>query len=217
MPTSLRSLARRFSATLKAALDPSADHLEAEVKLLPVIVDHNVKSPIGRLGHTLASVGAYATFGVLTALALLLRHHIAGFDEAFGASLTTNEILDHLGNAFLVSAIVICMYEWGSELKRSVTLSGKLADTLYAHIHTVIDGSSQEQLANSVKELSRVKNELFTKALKDFAEALRTLSEGDWTAAAYQEFLLSNHQTLRKDCSQCKRIEQSQCKNRVSP
>jgi hypothetical protein len=174
------------------------DTKRVEVRLLPVIVDAKVGARrIDRFVQMVREVGGYVAFGAATGLFLLLRHHIVGVDEVFlPLGRAANEIVDHIGSALLVSATVICLYEWGAEAKHSADLAANLANVLQRHIDTILQASSRESLANALREIAGVRADEFAVHLRQLADALRDLSGDDWVATVYTEFVRSNLERL---------------------
>lgn len=170
----------------------------AEVRLLPVIVDPKVTpTRTDRFVQMLRAVGGYVAFGGSTGLLLLLRHHFVGVDDILlPLGPTVNEILDHIGSALLVSATVICMYEWGSEAKHSVDLAANLANVLQRHIDTILEASSRESLANALRAIAGSRADAFAVHLRQLADALRDLSADQWVASVYAEFVRWNLERL---------------------
>jgi len=179
---------------------------KGSVKLLPVIVtgrDTRVRSWVGRFIETLSAVGIYAVIGIAVGLIILARRHIPilqGIDGAFPDQKTAAELLNHIGSAFIVSAVVVVMYEWGSATKHSLDLAGALTYTLQNHIDTILNRSAHEQIANSMRQIAGWESEPFARQLTKFAKAIQTLSEKerDWAAPAYRDFIEWYHEQLTR-------------------
>jgi len=105
-------------------------------------------------------------------------------------------LLRDLAIAFLVSAIVIFAFEWGSEVKHSLDLAGNLANVLTTHINTVVNASAADAIANAMRKLAGHHAEGFSRQLRSFAESIQKLGDGGWAGHGYLEFMEWYHNEI---------------------
>lgn len=157
------------------------------IELRPVIMPgEDRRSPFRRFGEVW-----YHVWGrVLLALGLSGAAFAAGY-------LLNTTALDHVGEAFLVSAIVVFGFEWGSELKKNQQLSANLATTVAdfnKYVAELRNVSAHEAVGRGMRELAG--DDSMTRQFTAFADAFRRLGGGDWAAPAYMAFIRHYHEEL---------------------
>lgn len=105
-------------------------------------------------------------------------------------------LLTELAVAFLVSAIVIFAFEWGSEVKHSLDLAGNLASVLTTHINTVVKASAADAIANAMRDLAGSHAKGFSRQLLSFAASIQKLGDGGWAGHGYLEFMEWYHNEI---------------------
>jgi hypothetical protein len=167
---------------------------DVEVTSLPVLIQRGNarRSAWTRFCHTLERVGLYSITGAAISVLLLLAEK-----NLLKTHPTAQEIVKHLAGAFMVSAIAIFAYEWGSEVKRAADLAASLVKVLQSHIDKITEADARVALANSLQKLAGEGSEALTKQLEDFADALKQLAGGsDWAAPGYRAFIREYHNYL---------------------
>lgn len=128
---------------------------------------------------------------------IVFRHHLPVIHELFARlDRYYAEPINHVGIAFLISAIVTFAYEWGSEAKKSAALTAELVNVLDAHIESVLDASDREAIQTAMKRLSRDDENILAPQFLKFADAVGRLAQGDWAAPAYLAFIRQYHKEL---------------------
>jgi hypothetical protein len=191
-------------------------NLEYEVKPLLVLVSRGTKAWCGRFVQTLRHVGWRVVATFLIGAAILggvfwweayandqtkkdngAAHATAGAPASSAASgkggahaeAFAIHLLKEFAVAFLVSAIVIFAFEWGSEVKHSLDLAGNLANVLNTHIITVVNASAAEAIGKAMRQLAGQHAEGFTGQLRSFAESIQSLGGSGWAGQGYLQFM----------------------------
>lgn len=144
-----------------------------------------------RFGRTLRNAGPYCLCGVVAAVLLWRIAAWAQPDEHM------KEILTHIAGAFLVSAMVIFGYEWGSEAKQNADRAAALINVMHNHTERILEASAQNALVNALEQLIGPQAKDLSPQLQKFASALEKLGKSnDWVARGYLPFVAHYHEAL---------------------
>jgi hypothetical protein len=163
------------------------------------LTDHLEKSWVVVPGSPRASRRWWFAFAALLLGGIILsRGWLFGPQPlSYVLDLVFDEFLNHLGEAFLVSAIVIVIFEWASEFMYAASLAASLASILKRHINTVIKASSRDAIARAMRDLAGPHGETFETQFKDFAEAIAKLgAKAGWASNGYFDFIAWYHRQL---------------------
>jgi hypothetical protein len=177
-------------------MSQSEDPCESDVEVvpLPVLIRRGkvTRSWWQKFCQAFERVGFYSMAGGVIGLALLIVSM-----KSLSRHPTAEELVKHIGGAFIVSAIVIFAYEWGSEVKRASNLAASLVNVLQRHVDEIMEADARRALANAVRNLAGDGSEGLSDQLEDFADALHRLAgPGDWAAAGYRAFINQYHKFI---------------------
>lgn len=174
------------------------EDLHYEVKPMPVVVPRGTQPWAGKFVQAMGHVGfrAFVTIvigGAVVAGVARWGHHPAEPKPFWPYFL--EHFFTELAIALFISAIVVFMFEWGSEVKHSLDLAGNLAYSLTNHITRILDASASESIAEAMRQLVGNKNAKdFVDPLRSFAESIKKLGGGGgWAGQSYLQFVAWYH------------------------
>lgn len=155
-----------------------------------LIEEPDVRTAREHLNETISMVAGRLAFTTAVGLALIIGAH-------FSVNGHVQDILTHIGSAFLVAGIVVFGFEWGSNERRAERLTGMLVGILHKHEKEILDASAEIAIQNAMVRLSGDYGTEFADQFVQFATSVADLgTRGGWAKDSYIRFIVAFHGEL---------------------